>query len=195
MKQPSIKLTIPSEFKRGGTKGDDSPELGFKTLQMVAKILGGADPYFFNSTRMLDVGCGNIQAEAILKYEIQMAEYVGVDVHKGLIETLAKQTKDTFLDFYHLDFYNAMYNPKGGLHLSKNVDLPFGGRTFDYIHAHSLFSHLDPTDTEAYFNILKNHADNETKLIFSAFINLDVDTYFDSEPGKPLLRARYNPVY
>ena len=195
MDKSAKKLTIPSGFKRGGTKGDNSPEFGFKALEVAAKILGGSSPDFFNSTRMLDVGCGNKQAEAIISYNVQMSEYVGIDVHKRLIETLAEQTKDTFLEFYHLDIYNAMYNKQGKIHLNKDLILPIGDHKFDYIHAWSLFSHLDSGDTEAYFSILKNNADINTKFIFSTFINLDVETYLDSEPDRPLLRVRFNPIY
>ena len=184
-------LVVPDNLKRGGGKNASSPELGLEGLEIVARALGG-DVSYFDGKSMLDVGCGNKLAEAIVKYDLPFERYVGVDNAKELMELLAPQAEGTCLEFHHVAVYNERYF-KDGRRLTRDFALPVQG-LFDVIHAFSLFSHLDATDTDAYFHVLRRHAHADTEFIFTAFL-ADVPTWLDSEPENALLRVRYGPAY
>ncbi len=184
-------LVVPDNLKRGGVSDASSAEVGLEGLELVAKVLGG-DLSYYDGKSMLDVGCGNKQAEAIIKYELPFSRYVGLDNAKALIDALAPQTAGTCLEFHHVDVYNQRYS-RNGARMTRDFPLPVEG-TFDIVHAFSLFSHLVAEDTDAYFHILRRHAHAGTVFFFTTFL-ADVPTWLDSEPDKPLLRVRYGPDY
>ena len=190
--QPQL-LDVPFRLKRGGTRGDDSPELGLEMLTYAAGFLGG-DLSLFAGKSMLDLGCGNKQAEAIVKYGVPFARYVGIDNALPLIEALAPQVDGRRMAFFHIDVFNQRYAPNGPP-LARDTRLAVGDETFDILHAFSLFSHLTRPDAEAYFHILRRHAHAGSVLIFTGFIIPEMATWRDWDPDRPLLKVHYGPRF
>ena len=190
---PQRLLDVPSRLKRGGTRDDDSPELGLQMLTYAAAFLGG-DLGLFAGKSMLDMGCGNKQAEAIVKYDVPLARYVGIDNALPLIQALAPQVDGRRMAFFHIDAFNQRYAPDGPP-LTSGTRLPVDGEIFDIIHAFSLFSHLTRPDTEAYLHILRRHAAAGSRFIFTGFVIPEMATWRDWDPGRPLLKVHYGPQF
>lgn len=94
-------------------------------------------------------GCGRV-ARQLIQQDVRPTRYVGVDMHKGMVEwcehNLAGATEG--FEFLHHDVYNIRFNPTG---VQPPVMLfPVGDREFTMVHAFSVFTHLTQMQTEHY---------------------------------------------
>lgn len=98
---------------------------------------------FFNqSSRVLDLGCGNGKL-AIALTELPIKCYVGIDIIPECIEFC----KLAFFDypnyaFKAYDIYNKVFNPNG-LILPTNFKLPFANNSIDNVVFHSVSMNLE----------------------------------------------------
>jgi len=184
-------LIVPDHLKRGGVR-ENSAESGLDAFRIIAEALD-VDTSWLAGREMLDVGCGNRLAEAVIAYQLPLKRYVGLDNARKLIEALAPQVQGTNVELALIPVFNARYAQDAGERLSRDYALPVRG-AFDIIHAWSLFSHLTAEDTDAYFHILRRHARERAAFLFTAFLEANGGWRDDSDPaGPPLLRVRYDP--
>src|SRR4051812_38480949 len=107
MKRP---LIIPEELHRNHPEVHKAgPEnTGSILINLVVERLGLKD---LSESDVLDVGCGVRITQAIIKRDIPIKSYTGVDVHCPLIEYLQREVDDPRFSFSHWNARNAMYNP------------------------------------------------------------------------------------
>src|ERR1700742_1945312 len=88
-----------------------------------------------------------------------------------------------------------MYNTKGK-RLTKKTRLPFtDDRTFDVIWMYSVITHTYPQDAGLLFYVLRRYVRPDGGLLFSAFIDNNIETFEDRVKDQPLLNAYYNESY
>ena len=184
-------LSVPNHLKRGGVKDETSAAAGLEGFDLIARALG-VDRSWYAGKTLLDVGCGNRMAEAVIAYAIPLRRYVGIDNAKKLIDVMAPQVEGTNVELIHVPVYNQMYANEAD-RLARDYRLPVEG-AYDIIHAWSLFSHLNADDTDAYFHILRKHLAPGGVFTFTAFLE-DISGWRDSDPDRPLLRVRYGPLF
>jgi SAM-dependent methyltransferase len=97
-------------------------------------------------------GCGRI-ARQLLQQRILPPRYVGIDLHKGMIEWCKQnlQPLNSGFEFYHHDVYNAGLNPKG---LEKIQVFPVKDETITLFIAWSVFTHVIQSAAEFYLKEL-----------------------------------------
>ena len=143
------------------------------------------------NTDVLDVGCGVRFTETIINRNIPIKSYTGVEVHKPIVDFLNEKVAayDKRFRFVHWNVRNEMYNPDG-IELSTLDKLPFPD-AFDLIWMFSVFTHLNPADSQSMLKILRRHVRQNGKLLFSAFIDETIEGFEDRVPENPLMKAYY----
>ena len=132
------------------------------------RMVGPTDPEAFDNTRgqpiysdfglSLDVyesvfdfgcGCGRV-ARQLLQQNPRPSRYVGIDVHRGMIDWCKKNLSpiDPNFQFFHHDVYSPSYAPKNSLRLAE--PFPVNDGKISLIIAHSVFTHLFRRQTEYY---------------------------------------------
>ncbi len=112
-------------------------------------VFTGIDPARYPSVLDFGCGCGRI-ARRLIQQKPRPQRYVGLDLHAGMIrwcnENLAPRAHG--FEFHHHDVFYAPFNP--GPDKPQSAALPFGDDEFSLVVAHSVFTHLTQTQTEAY---------------------------------------------
>jgi|APSaa5957512622_1039677.scaffolds.fasta_scaffold09357_3 2-polyprenyl-3-methyl-5-hydroxy-6-metoxy-1,4-benzoquinol methylase len=191
-KQKGIsRIEIPGEFNRNhGLIMEIGPEKTASTL--INLVCDNLNLSGLSNMDVLDIGCGVRFTQAIINCGIPIKSYTGVDVHKGLIDYLSTNVLDSRLSYYHWNIHNELYN-KDGIKLSKETALPCEKKKkFDLIWLFSVFTHLNPMDSEILLYILRQYINENGYLFFSAFIDNEIDSFDDRVKENPLLEAYYN---
>ena len=185
-----IRFSVPLEYRRGSLRNDErkSIESGIENLKGIAERTGRKD---WSNQKILDFGCGVKLTQTLIQYNINVQNYVGMDVHQGIIQFLDNQVNLPNFDFYPVPFYNQMYN-RNGSKLEANSELPGTVKQFDLIILQSVFTHFAPEDFLALLSVLRRYVAKDARMLFTCFIDNDMEPdFFDSVPDKPLLRAYY----
>lgn len=124
-----------------------------------------------NNHRFLDIGCGNLRAGRYFIKFLDAGRYVGFDVSRVVLEAANLEIKNMGL---------AAKEPK----LLLTQDLKFKelarGVKFDFINAHSVFTHIPEPDVAECFANLHLVMGESTRFYF---------TYYESEYRDPLVYA------
>ena len=102
---------------------------------------------------VLDFGCGcGRLARRLLQQTPRPRRYVGIDVHRGMIEWCREHLSpvDPNFQFLHHDVYAPSYAPGNGLRLA--LPLPVKDATCSLVIAHSVFTHLTKGQAEYYLS-------------------------------------------
>ncbi len=187
------RLTVPDHLNRNSARAarEGAEQTGEKLLALVTKSLGLTD---LSGVDVLDVGCGVRFAQTILNRDIPIKSYTGVDVHLPLIDFLRESVDDSRFAFAHWDVNNAMYNPGTSARMERGAALPIEG-DFDVVWLFSVFTHLDPQDSDALLGILRRYVRPNGRLFFSAFLPARVQGFQDLDPANPLVFAAYSEDY
>lgn len=162
------KLDVPLVLRRGSRRGDEEWLAAARgLLELIATSTGRTD---LADASVLDVGCGNKFAAAIVNEGVPIRRYVGVDTDEEVIRFLIDEVDDPRLTFHFLDAHNEMYNPNGQP-LGSFGRLPVGDERFDIICLFSVFTHLAPHDYRAMLELLRPHVAPEGRLIYSLFVD------------------------
>ncbi|KZX60470.1 hypothetical protein A3709_11755 [Halioglobus sp. HI00S01] len=162
-------LDVPTELQRGGRVGhsDDNLASSLWLLDRVAQLSGREN---LAGAAVLDMGCGNKFTQTILRENIAIGSYTGIDVYRDLIEYLQSSVDDPRLEYQHVDIHNAMYNTEGKP-LSELTGLNVPDAHFDIVCLFSVFTHLAPHDYPAMLKLLRPYIKPDGVLVFSLFIN------------------------
>lgn len=142
------------------------------------------------SSDILDVGCGVRFTQTIINRHIPIRSYTGVEVHRPIVDFL-KETVEPFdqrFRFVHWDVYNAMFNPGARPRLESIAEPPAAG-SFDVIWLFSVFTHLDERDARAMLRLLRRSIRPHGRLLFTAFIDPELEGFEDRVPETPQLFA------
>src|SRR5262249_6926398 len=100
--------------------------------------------------------------------------------------------KDERFSFHYWHIYNEIYN-KTGKKLTKRTRIPLlKYKKFDVVWMYSVITHTYPSDTECLLCILRRYVKKDGGLLFSAFIDKNIDTFEDRIKDQPLSNAYYN---
>jgi ubiquinone/menaquinone biosynthesis C-methylase UbiE len=141
---------------RRARQGEPPPALGYvggvdfstgrETLRHLIDVAG-----LTPQDRVLDIGCGIGRiAMPLQDYLADSAGYSGFDIVRSGIDWCRENIRRPDFDFSHIDVYNLAYNPAGKIAASELV-FPFADRSFTFVVANSVFTHMLPADTERYF--------------------------------------------
>jgi len=184
-------IEIPSQFQR------NSPNVlalgventGSTLINRGNELLGCSD---LSGKDVLDIGCGSRFTQTIINRDLPIKSYTGIDINELLISYLINNVRDSRFSFHYWHIYNAMYNTTGQK-LTKRTRLPLPqDKKFDVIWMYSVITHTYPSDTECLLHILRRYIKKGGGLLFSAFIDDNIDTFEDRIKDQPLLKAYYN---
>ena len=135
--------------------------------------------------RVLDVGCGPGRlAIGILAELGEVAEYLGLDVHRPSIEWCEKNiaTRHPKFRFEHVDVENERYNPDGRA-VRSDTRLPVASSSMDVANLYSVFSHMTYGDIVRYLGELRRVIAPAGRVFLTAFVEEDVPNYSINPPG------------
>ncbi len=134
----------------------------------------------FSESDILDIGCGVRFTVTIINRELDVKSYTGIENHKPIVDFLKKEVNDPRFAFHHWDVHNKLYNENGHPMLLSE-GLPVDGQYYDQIWLFSVFTHQNPTDSITMLNILRKHIREDGKLVFTCFINEELETFNDRD--------------
>jgi hypothetical protein len=144
---------------------------------------------------LLDYGCGVRFARTIINLGIDVGRYVGIDVKRDAVDWLRANIVDPRFTFEHIDAWNEMYNPNG-LRREWWPQLEWiKGIHFDAICLFSVITHQKPEPARTVFSLLHHFGSPSSHLYFTAFLDQNIATDAEGEPGRPSLKSTYNPDY
>jgi SAM-dependent methyltransferase len=161
---------------------------GAVLVALMCERLGIKD---LSNLHVLDVGCGYRFTQTIINRNIPIGTYTGIEVYGQVVDYLKKNVKDSRFTFHHWDVHNALYNPTGHV-VARESNLPLpDARRFDVICLFSVFTHLNPEDSQNLLHILRRYVAHSGRLFFSAFIDNGIDSFEDRVKEEPMLQAYY----
>lgn len=106
---------------------------------------------------VLDIGCGvGKLAVALKEFKSEDTRYVGFDIDKPRMdwcnETLGPRISNA--EFMFIDVYNSAYK-RAGKRKGSNTQFPLDDDSFDFVYAHSVFSHMNAPDIANYMHEIK----------------------------------------
>lgn len=141
---------------------------------------------------ILDIGCGVRFTQTLINHSIPFSSYTGVEVDSTIVDFLQEnvESKDQRFRFVHCDIYNGLYNTNGKIVLPLLDRLPVKGN-YDVIWLFSVFTHLNIEDAKAMLRLLRKEIKPSGHLLFSVFIDQELDGFEDRLPETPLVNAYY----
>lgn len=102
---------------------------------------------------VFDFGCGcGRQARQLLQQTPRPRRYVGIDIHKGMVEWCRAHLHpiDPHFQFHHHDVYSPNYAPANSIRLAEPFPVEDGA--FTLVLAHSVFTHLSQAQSDYYLH-------------------------------------------
>jgi SAM-dependent methyltransferase len=140
-------LVPPATLNRSGD--GDFREVGEEFFGYF-KNLGGLRP----DETVLDVGCGiGRMAVPLTQYLSRASKYEGFDITGPQVRWCRHRisSRHPNFSFRVADIYNRCYNPRGK-HKACEYTFVYRDRTFDFVFATSVFTHMLPEDMERYLS-------------------------------------------
>ena len=167
-------LDAPRHLSRSHGSGREPAAAERSAVALLRDLAARCNEVDLGTRHVLDVGCGMKFTQALIGRDMPIGSYTGLDVYEPAIEFLQSTVKDARFEYHHLDFFNERYNPTG-VPMNRTSTFPLGDETFDTIVAYSLFTHLDPEDFETMLRIMRRHAESDTRLVFTVFLDQHSD--------------------
>jgi len=162
-------LDVPRNLRRGSKQVDTEASLA-SAVDLLDLLASQLKVEHLGDTELLDMGCGTKLVEAILRHQIPIRRYVGIDVYREMIQFLQREVRDPRFTFYTMDSHHPNYNPSGRP-LDASQGLPLTPASFDAICLFSVFTHLAPQDYREMLKLLRPYIKPGGRLIFSLFVN------------------------
>lgn len=92
-------------------------------------------------------GCGRV-ARQLLQQDHRPRRYVGIDLHRGMVDWCRANLAESGFEFHHHDVYNYHYNRKGK---ADALPFPVADASATLVNAISVFTHLTQQQASFYF--------------------------------------------
>jgi SAM-dependent methyltransferase len=158
-------------------------------LERMGQHLGLAT---YETTKLLDFGCGVRFAQAILNTGLSIGRYAGIDIDRAMIDFLRESVDDDRFEFHFVDAYHPLYNTTGQ-RLSPASTLPVG-TDFDIVAMFSVITHQTPADSRCIFTMLRRHVTKDGALFFTCFLDENIDSFEDRSPEQNGGFCFFNPA-
>lgn len=140
---------------------------------------------------VLDIGSG-IGRIALPMMDYLKGEYQGFDAVKTGVDWCQKHisSRKPNFRFEYIELHNDLYNSKG-IRASEFV-FPYQNQAFDFVCAISVFTHLQPNETENYIRQIKRVMKPGGRAVLTFFL-LDTDTLglMENNPGGLRFKHHY----
>ena len=140
--------------------------------------------HLYRSVFDFGCGCGRV-ARQLLALNDPPSRYVGIDIHRGMIDWCAQNLSavDPHFEFFHHDVYNISLAPENSRQLT--APFPVEDGTFSLTVAHSVFTHLYPAQTEHYLGEISRilQPDGIARTTWFLFDKLTFPMMFDFQPA------------
>lgn len=188
-----LNIQVPGEVSRNhpGIRKIGVVKTGKMLIEKAAKF-AGVDS--LADKCVLDIGCGTRFTSAIINKKISIKNYTGIDVSKPVIDYLKTNVEpfDERFNYAHWDVVNALYN-ENGMPFSGEALLPIDRTNkFDLIWMFSVITHQAPEEAVTLFKVLKKYIKNDGSMVFTAFIEKDVENFIDVNKDQPLMVAQFD---
>jgi len=116
---------------------------------------------------LFELGCGQLRGGRLSVAYLDAGNYYGNDISEEVLtEAQNVLTREDLSD------------KQVSLYLTKNLEFnEVSGKTFDYIHAQSVLSHMPPEDIQTLFKNVKKIMHKDSKFLASFFISKDETIY------------------
>lgn len=107
-----------------------------------APVFGGVPLHYYRTFFDFGCGCGRV-ARQLAQQEQPPERYLGIDLHKGMIEWCQQNITPVMphFEFQHHDVFYANFNPKSKN--GKTLPFPAKNKEFSFVIAISVFTHLE----------------------------------------------------
>jgi SAM-dependent methyltransferase len=155
-----------------------------------------------NTSRVLDVGCGQGRLPIGILRVIGEMNYLGLDVHQPSIEWCKRYIERDYpsFQFTHINVYNERYN-KHGRKLERGFRFALEPESVDLVYLFSVFSHTTDEDIRVYLKDFARILASKGKIFFTTFVEEDVPNMsinpenYRAACSGPLHIVRYNKSY
>lgn len=143
---------------------------------------------------VLDIGCGVRFTQTIVNRDVPIKSYTGIEVYRPVVDFMREHVEplDARFRFAHWDVSHGFYNAESTRLLTDEAALPLTG-PFDVIWLFSVFTHLDAGDARAMLTLMRRAIRPGGQLLFTAFIDADLDGCESRGPLHPLHMVFYGP--
>lgn len=96
-------------------------------------------------------GCGRVARKLLLQH-VRPQRYVGIDLHRGMVEWCRQYLAPAApgFEFLHHDVFNLSFNPDGVQ--PPRLPFPVADERFTLVNAHSVFTHILEEDAAFYLS-------------------------------------------
>jgi SAM-dependent methyltransferase len=144
--QQTINIPLPPQEFITAVGGGDFHAVGQHFFEIFVHQ-GGLLPE--HSVLDIGSGCGRM-AIPLLSYLDQQSEYHGIDIVEPMVTWCTENISSRFpnFQFHHVKLKNTLYSEAG--EVAAKYKFPFPDQSFDFVFLTSVFTHLNPEDTENY---------------------------------------------
>ncbi len=181
-----LRLEVPAHLHRNSptVAVDGYEETGSVLIDLATRRLGITT---LAESEVLDIGCGVRFAQTIVNRRIAIKRYTGIEVHRPIVDFLSQNLEpfDSRFRFVHWDVRHDLFNSGSSRALADETSLPVDS-TFDVVWLFSVFTHLDLSDARTLLRLIRKVIRPEGGLLFTAFVDPDLDGFEGRRPGHPL---------
>jgi SAM-dependent methyltransferase len=185
------RLEIPAHLHRNSptVAVDGYEETGSYLIAVATERLGLGT---LAHSEVLDIGCGVRFAQAIVNRRIAIKSYTGIEVHRPIVDFMSENLEpfDPRFKFVHWDVGHDLFSSESSRALKDEPSLPVDS-TFDVVWLFSVFTHLDLADARAMLRIIRRVIRPAGGLLFTAFIDPDLDGFEGRSRGHPLEKVYF----
>lgn len=120
---------------------------------------------------VLDIGsgCGRL-AIPLTSYLDSNAEYHGVDIVEPMVKWCQDNISSHFKNFkfHHAELANTLYSDTG--ETASQYKFPFSNNKFDFVFLTSVFTHLNPVDTDNYLKEIQRVLKPDGRVLMSFYL-------------------------
>jgi SAM-dependent methyltransferase len=182
----AFRLEVPAHLHRNSptVAVDGYEETGRVLIELATQRLG-LDT--LADSEVLDVGCGVRFAQTIVNRRIPIKRYTGIEVHRPVVDFMSQNLEpfDPRFKFVHWDVRHELFNTGSSSALKDEASLPVDSM-FDVVWLFSVFTHLDLSDARTLLTLIRRVIRPTGRLLFTAFIDPDLDGVEGRSPGHPL---------